>query len=98
MAEGTARLPPVEPSAGAPALGVDTQAALRAGIAVGLRGAARELALRVGEEAGMPEAAIVLTGGARAFLLDPPVFQGSRVLVERDLVHLGLLAARDSSR
>lgn len=97
LAQGTARLPSVEPRAGAPALGVDTQGALRAGISVGLRGAARELALRVGEEAGMPDAAIVLTGGARGFLLDPHVFQASRVLVERDLVHLGLLAARASS-
>ena len=97
LSSGTARLPSVEASPGAPALGVDTPGALRAGIAVGLRGAARELALRVGEEAGMPGATIVLTGGARGFLLEPPVFQAVRVLVERDLVHLGLIAARGSA-
>ncbi|MFN0008563.1 MAG: type III pantothenate kinase [Planctomycetota bacterium] len=97
LARGTARLPLVETRAGAPALGVDTQGAVRAGIAVGLRGAARELASRVGEEAGMPGATIVLTGGAREFLLDPLVFEERRVLVEPDLVHLGLLAARASS-
>lgn len=97
LSAGTARLPSIEACAGAPALGVDTQGALRAGIAVGLRGAARELALRVGEEAGMPGATIVLTGGARGFLLQPHVFHAARVLVERDLVHLGLLAARRSS-
>jgi len=96
LSSGTARLPSIEACAGAPALGVDTPGALRAGIAVGLRGAARELALRVGEEAGLPEATIVLTGGARGFLLQPPVFQAARVLVERDLVHLGLIAARRS--
>jgi len=98
LATGTARLPLVETCAGVPALGVDTAGALRAGIAVGLRGAARELASRVGEEAGMADAAIVLTGGARAFLLDPHVFEARKVLVEPNLVHLGLLAARASSR
>jgi type III pantothenate kinase len=97
LAEGTARLPLVEPCAGAPALGLDTQGALRAGISVGLRGAARELASRVAEEAGMPEATVVLTGGAREFLLGPHVFRTTRVVVERDLVHLGLLASRPSS-
>ena len=94
LASGTARLPAVEPRAGAPALGLDTEGALRAGIAVGLRGAARELALRVAEEAELPAATIVLTGGARAYLLEPLAFEATRVLVEPDLVHLGLLAAR----
>jgi type III pantothenate kinase len=93
LAEGTARLPRVEPRPRANALGRDTREALLAGVAVGFRGAARELAERVAEEAGLRGAPIVLTGGARAFLLDPPVFTGAQTIEECDLVHLGLLAA-----
>jgi type III pantothenate kinase len=93
LATGTARLPLVEPRAGALALGVDTEGALRAGIAVGLRGAARELVERLIAEAGLPKATVVVTGGARAFVLDPPAFPGRNVLVEADLVHRGLLLA-----
>lgn len=96
LAEGTARLPLVEPRPGAAALGRDTPAAIRAGIGVGFRGAARELVERMREESGLAEAPLVLTGGAAAFLLEPePVFDGELV-VEEDLVHLGLLdAARE---
>lgn len=94
LASGTARLPSIEARAGVPALGVDTRGALRSGVAVGLRGAARELVLRVGQEASLPGATVVLTGGARDFLLQPRPFHDAEVLVERDLVHLGLLAAR----
>jgi len=98
LALGTARLPALAPIAGVPALGLDTPGALRAGIAVGLRGAARELGERVAAEAGLENATVVLTGGSRHFLLDPPVFSAARLRVERDLVHLGLLAARGKGR
>jgi type III pantothenate kinase len=91
---GAARLPHVEPSPGGNALGLDTEEALRAGIAVGLRGAAHEIAARVAQEAGFQGAPVVLTGGGRGFLLAPSAFGASRVLEERDLVHLGLLAVR----
>jgi type III pantothenate kinase len=90
LAEGTARLPAVEPRPNPPALGRDTREALRAGIGVGLRGAAKELVGRVAEESGLARAPVVLTGGARAFLLEPPAFDDRGVIVEEDLVHLGL--------
>jgi len=91
LARGTARLPLVEPQPSSRALGRDTHEALQAGVATGFRGAARELVERVATEAGLESAPVVLTGGARAFLLQPPVFGARRVLVEADLVHLGLL-------
>jgi type III pantothenate kinase len=94
LAEGTARLPRVEPRPNPDALGRDTESALRSGVVHGFRGAAKELVERVSVESGLERtAAIVLTGGARAFLLDPPAFAGRALRVEPDLVHLGLLAA-----
>jgi type III pantothenate kinase len=97
LAEGTARLPSIEPRAHPAALGRDTRAALEAGVGVGFRGAAKELVERVAEESGLGRVPVVLTGGARAFLLDPPVYEGRRLVVEEDLVHLGILRALDPS-
>jgi len=100
LAEHTARLPLVDPLPGAAALGRDTVSAVRAGVVVGFRGAARELALRVAAEAGLRAPLVILTGGAAGLLLEPPLFgdgasPGSfeRVLHDPELVHRGLLAA-----
>jgi type III pantothenate kinase len=93
LAEGTARLPLVQPDPGAAALGRDTEAAVRAGVSIGFRGAARELALRVAREAGLGEAPLVVTGGARAFLLGEPLVAGRASIEVEDLVHVGLLVA-----
>ncbi len=95
LADGTARLPAIEPRANPAALGRDTRSALEAGVGVGFRGAAKELVDRVSEESGLGVVPVVLSGGARAFLLDPPVIHDRRLLVEEDLVHLGLLRALD---
>ncbi len=93
LAEGAARLPRVEPAAGVPALGLDTEAAIRSGVVHGLRGAAAELARRIAFEAQFDQPALVLTGGARSLLLEPePAFDVAPI-VHEDLVHLGLLAA-----
>lgn len=89
---GTARLPAIEPHAGAAALGRDTRSALEAGVVVGFRGAALELSRAIARESGIDLGRVVLTGGARAFLLDPPLFEHTP-LVAPDLVHIGLLAA-----
>ncbi len=93
LSRGTARLPRVDPRPGARALGKTTAEAIEAGIAIGFRGAARELVERVGEESGLATAPLAITGGARALLLDPPLFGARRVEVSADLVHYGLLAA-----
>jgi type III pantothenate kinase len=93
LARSTARLPRSAPRPGAPALGKSTREAIESGVALGFRGAARELAQQVGRESGLTRAAIVLTGGARDFLLEPPLFEGREVVAIEDLVHLGLLAA-----
>jgi pantothenate kinase type III len=98
LSAGTARLPRIEPRPGVPALGDDTQAALRSGVLHGFRGAARELADRIAEESRLTGAPVVLTGGARRYLLDPSVFAGRRLVEEADLVHHGLLAAWAHSR
>ncbi len=93
-----AQLPVVEPSTRAPALGKETVDALRAGIVHGLRGAADELARRVGQEAGLAGVPRVLTGGALAYLLEPTPFWSGTLIVEPDLVHRGLLAALEDTR
>ncbi len=98
LAEGTARLPRIEPEPRASALGRTTEEALQAGVVVGFRGAARELVERVSEEAGFADAALVLTGGARRFLREPTAFVARRLREEPDLVHIGLLAAWGASR
>ena len=93
LADGAARLPLVDVRPGVPALGVDTESAIRSGVAHGLRGAARELARRIAEEVEFEHPALVVTGGARELLLVPdPAFD--RVpIVSEDLVHLGLYAS-----
>lgn len=95
LARGAARLPDVDARAlaGSPALGRTTRQAIAAGVAVGFVGAARELVERVAREAGLADAPLVLTGGARGFLTDPALFGPRPVRVEPELVHLGLLAA-----
>jgi type III pantothenate kinase len=96
LAGGTHRLPDVAPEERAPALGRDTREAIRAGVSAGFRGAARELVARVGAEAGLAEAVVVVTGGARGFLVEPGTaaeFGGHPLLVDAELVHRGLLAA-----
>jgi type III pantothenate kinase len=98
LAEGTARLPRIEPRPRPAALGRTTEEALQAGVVVGFRGAARELVERVSDEAGFAGAPVVLTGGAGYLLREPSAFVGRRVLEEPDLVHIGLLAAWNASR
>lgn len=93
LADHTARLPRIEPRPAAGALGRDTASAIQSGVVHGFRGAAVELVRTIGVAAGLPGAPVVVTGGARAFLLEPrPCFQG-RVVVDAHLVHRGLLAA-----
>jgi type III pantothenate kinase len=97
LAAGTERLPSLAPEVRVPALGRDTRAAMLAGITAGFQGAARELVARIAAEADLAGAPVVVTGGARAFLLDPlgPAkdYCGHPLLVEAELVHRGLLAA-----
>lgn len=93
LADAGAQLWEVELEPGAPALGRESSEAMRAGCVVGFRGAAFELARRVGLEAGMAGARRVLCGGAARYLLEPDSFWPGDVAHEPDLVHLGLLAA-----
>lgn len=74
-----------------PALGRDTQGALASGVVHGFRGAARELATRIAEEAGLASPPVCLTGGARRLLAG--VFPEDRVHEEAGLVDRGLVAA-----
>lgn len=90
LAAGGARLFEVEAKPGAPALGKSTREALQAGIAVGFRGAAFELARRVGLEAGLAKAPRFLCGGAAPFLLEPEPFWPGELIERPDLVHEGL--------
>ena len=90
LATGGARLFEVEPRSDAPALGRSSEAALRAGVVVGLRGAARELVEEVAREAGLESAPVVLTGGASALLLEPRAFTTRVLHVVPDLVQRGL--------
>jgi type III pantothenate kinase len=96
LANGTARLPQVS-SLRAPldALGRDTESAIASGVVHGLRGAVRELAERVADEARLARAALVVTGGARRLLLEPLAFDPRRFECVEDehLVHRGLCAA-----
>jgi len=93
LVEGTARLPRVEPRAGARALGTVTEEAIQSGVLVGFRGAAERLVEEIAAEASLGSAPVVLTGGAREFLLVPRPFTTRRLEVVPDLVHRGLLAA-----
>jgi type III pantothenate kinase len=99
LARGAAGLFEVEPRPPLPALGRESREALESGIFHGFRGAAAELARRVGLEAGLAGAPRWFTGGAAPWLLEPePIWPGER-RVDPDLVHRGLLAAaRDPQR
>ncbi len=93
LAAGTARLPRIEPRVGAGALGTVTEDAIQAGVVVGFRGAAERLVEEVAAEAGLGTMSVVLTGGAREFLLVPWPFTARPLEVAPELVHRGLLAA-----
>ncbi len=97
LAQGGAQLQATAPRPGDRALGRDTEEALRAGVAVGFRGSARELVRRVAAEAGIERAPVVLTGGAAAFLLEPEPFV-EELFVDPWLVPRGLLAADARAR
>jgi len=91
-----ARLPRFELTPVAPALGRSTPEALAAGVAVGFRGAVRELAREVAREAfgGAGDVHVSLTGGARAFAeaaLDD--LGAATVVTDPLLVHRGLWLA-----
>lgn len=93
----TAKLPAIELEPTSRALGGSTEEALAAGIVLGLRGAAESLVERLAEEAGFaPDVPVVLTGGARRFLIEPEPFTRRELLVEPELVHLGLLSTLGS--
>lgn len=94
---GTARLPRVALITDPPPIGRSTDAALQSGIVLGFRGAARELVARIGSAARLDTAPVVLTGGARGFLLAPSVFGDRAVIEDAQLVHVGLLAAARAS-
>ncbi|MEO6708836.1 MAG: type III pantothenate kinase [Planctomycetota bacterium] len=91
LALGASRLFEVVPEPDPPALGRDSAAAMRSGIGLGIRGAARELAGAIARDAGLVDPPIALTGGARAFVT--AAFTGRRVYESEDLVHYGLCAA-----
>ncbi len=91
LAQGTARLFEVVPAADPPALGRNSTQAMLSGIGLGIRGAARELALEVARAAGLADPPLALSGGARAFVAS--AFTSRRVFESEDLVHLGLCAA-----
>jgi type III pantothenate kinase len=93
LATGTARLPRVEPRVGAAALGRVTEDAIAAGVCVGFRGAAERLVREVEREAGFADGLVVLTGGAREFLLAPEPFLDRPLIVVPELVQRGLLEA-----
>ncbi len=101
LSGGAARLPAVEVDPRAEALGQDTPGAIRAGVAVGFRGAAERLVRSVAAAAGLDDAPVVLTGGARGFLSlaaaertdASPIFGERRVHEVPELVGLGLLVA-----
>jgi pantothenate kinase type III len=94
----TARLPAVDVRPPVTALGRDTQGAISSGVFHGVRGAVRELVERIGAEAGERALPVVVTGGAAAWVLQPPLFAERDVLHEPELVHLGMLhAALDSA-
>lgn len=98
LAAGGARLPEVAVEPGERALGHDTPSAMAGGIAVGFRGAARALVLEIAADPRLASVTqspptVVLTGGAREFLLAPAPFVPLSILEVGDLVHRGLLAS-----
>jgi type III pantothenate kinase len=93
LESGAARLPYVEPRPGACALGRETTEAILGGVVVGFRGAARALVEEVAREADFPDAPVVISGGARPFLLEPRPFLARKLVEVSGLVHLGLVHA-----
>ena len=93
LASHGAQLHQVQPLVGAPALGRETAAALRAGIGVGFEGAGRLIVRRLVEEAQLEQPTVVLTGGARSFLEPGLLEDWPDLRVEPDLVLIGLAAA-----
>jgi pantothenate kinase type III len=93
LAQWTARLPFVDPRPPACALGRNTEEAIRAGVGIGFRGAARELVEGIVAETGLLDPLIVVTGGAREHLLVPTPFTRRALAEVHDLVHRGLLVA-----
>lgn len=93
LAQGTAQLPRIEPRPGVRALGTITEDALQAGVVLGFRGAVAALVEALAQEADLGDAPLLLTGGARDFLLRPEPFTQRPLVVVPDLVHEGLLAA-----
>jgi type III pantothenate kinase len=96
LASGAEQLFEVTPSPRAAALGRDSREALTAGVSVGFVGAAKELVLRIGKEAGLEDAPLVLTGGAASFLAD--AFEERHLTHEPELVARGLIAADAAER
>ncbi|MEC8512944.1 MAG: type III pantothenate kinase [Planctomycetota bacterium] len=88
-----ARLPEFDLEGPVAALGRSTPGALRAGVIVGLEGAAVELVRRIAGEAhgGLEGVAVHLTGGARHFVEARLAGEhGAALRVHPALVHLGL--------
>ena len=93
-----ARLPrlALESEAGPPpALGRTTVEAMRSGVLVGFRGAARELVRSIAREAQLERAPLLVTGGAAGLLVADGGLAAQRV---DDLVHRGLLSAWEAGR
>ena len=93
LGDAGAQLFEIAASPEASALGRSTEASLAAGVGVGFAGAAARLVQEVSQEAGLEEAPVVITGGARNFLSRPGLFGARELRVYTDLVHGGLLAA-----
>lgn len=93
LGRGGARLHGIEPQPGAPALGRETAEALEAGVVVGFEGAALELVRRVGLEAELGQAPVLLTGGAAGFLREALGRTLAELVEVQALVPEGLAAA-----
>ncbi|GIW41252.1 MAG: type III pantothenate kinase [Candidatus Binatia bacterium] len=93
LARRTAKLPRFVPEPWGRACGRSTLDALRGGVALGFRGAASWLVESLAREAEIEQAPVVLTGGARRFLLEPFPFTERELRVEPDLVAVGLLVS-----
>jgi type III pantothenate kinase len=93
LGEGARQLYEVDTEGDVPALGRDTREALLSGLHVGFQGAASELVRRIGQETGLEQAPLWLTGSARAVLANAALFDGREPRQDPWLVHRGLLAS-----
>lgn len=98
LATGGAQLFDIDLEGQTTALGRNSEEALRAGVRIGFCGAAAELVRRVSQEAELEDAPVVLTGGARGFLMQAGLFGERPVLEDPRLVHRGLLASLPNPR